>query len=57
MKATLKQIHDLANAIAAQAESIAQETKAVDLTEQDYRARAKLLQGNVTTLVAWTEAE
>lgn len=54
MKATKKQIRDLANAVAAQAESIAQETKGNDLTDRDFHARAKLLASNVSTLVEWT---
>jgi hypothetical protein len=52
MKATAQQVADLANAIAGQAEAIAQ-----GCTKASPHAVARLMAENVATLVAWTEEE
>lgn len=51
MIASLKQIQELADAIALTAEAISAEP------HRDTHARALLLQNNVDTLVAWTKPE
>lgn len=50
MSASREQIQELANAIALQAQSIADAT----IDEEAVYAVVKLLQGNVETLSAWT---
>lgn len=50
MSASREQVQELANAIALQAQSIADAT----IDEEAVYATVKLLQGNVETLSAWT---
>lgn len=50
MSARERQIRDLANTIALQAEAIA------DAPKESLNARAKLLKNNIDTMLAWTES-
>lgn len=54
-KATPKQIRELANTIAQQADVLA--NPAARYSEEGLHSRAKLLLNNVQTLVEWTEPD
>jgi hypothetical protein len=57
MKATRKQIHDLAQAIVGQSGSLGTAAGMEFLTDQELHAKALLIQDNAATLVAWTTPE